>query len=208
MSRAVRGVRVDDPHMARSLEPVLERTLDLFTLFRRRQLDDEDTAHWYNERATLSVLAAAAWKEGGIALEEYSLTKRGGRAGRADLWVKMPTEVFSFEAKQTWPTAIEGRAKKLAAYWLGEATRDASRIPKTEAAVRAGVVFVVPDLPRSRQTSFDPDAFVREVAGVRHDFVAWWFAPKPWPENYRRRVYPGVVIIGRRVVPRATEKAA
>lgn len=200
MPRATRGVAVP-ASMAGSLKPVLERALDLFTLFRRRQ--DDDTAHWYNERATLSVLAAAAWREGGIALEEYSITKRGGYQGRADLWVKMPDGVFSFEAKQTWTTAVKGRAKERASYWLREATSDARRIPKTEAAVRAGLVFVVPDLPRSRVESFNPGAFVDEVAGVQHDFVAWWFAPKPWPVNYRNRVYPGVVILGRCVVPRA-----
>ena len=87
MSRIVRGVQVP-AKLRSSLQPVLEEALRLFTAYRRREA--KDSAHWYNERATLSVLAAAAWKSGGIALEEYSLRKHDGRAGRADLWVKMP----------------------------------------------------------------------------------------------------------------------
>ena len=38
----------------------------------------EDNGWWYNERASLSILAAAAWSlERWCALEEYSTTKQG-----------------------------------------------------------------------------------------------------------------------------------
>ena len=204
MSRIVRGVDVP-LNVQGSLRPVLEKTLDLFTVYRKRTnaANIEDAAHWYNERATLSVLAAAAWKQGGIALEEYSMRKHGGCAGRADLWIKMPSEMFSFEAKQTWTTVLPGRGRERASYWLREATRDAARVPKAEAQHRAGLVFVIPDLPQRRVDSFDPAAFVTEVRSAGCDFSAWWFASKPWPKSVKGRFYPGVVIVGRFVAERA-----
>ena len=75
----------------------------------------DDNPWFYNERATLSTLAGAAWRlEGWTALEEYSTKKWGGnqkkgsvdagklRAGRCDLFVAHRSAAFALEAKQAW----------------------------------------------------------------------------------------------------------
>ncbi|MBG0847374.1 hypothetical protein H3222_19405 [Pseudomonas chengduensis] len=40
------------------------------------QHENQDNPWWYNERASLSTLAGAAWSSGWSALEEYSSVKR------------------------------------------------------------------------------------------------------------------------------------
>ncbi|MGH8746639.1 MAG: hypothetical protein ACREUK_09110 [Burkholderiales bacterium] len=46
-----------------------------------KQCEDSDAPWWFNERAALSVVAAAAWLAGGIALEEYTAPKNRAEAG-------------------------------------------------------------------------------------------------------------------------------
>jgi hypothetical protein len=62
-----------------------------------------DKAWSYNERASISMLAAAIWQAGGIAIEEYiSVKNRSGKNknGRVDLWFKMGGFAAVVEAKQ------------------------------------------------------------------------------------------------------------
>jgi hypothetical protein len=41
-----------------------------------------DLPWWYNERASISVLAGAAWGTGGLAFEEYSEDKKARMKGQ------------------------------------------------------------------------------------------------------------------------------
>ena len=56
-----------------------------------RIMKDSDAAHWYTERPNVSILCAAAWRCGRIALQEFNTEKkvRGEEPweGRGDLWI-------------------------------------------------------------------------------------------------------------------------
>src|SRR5487761_2063825 len=75
------------------IEGVLSKWLELVNQYSLQHRDPKDTCYWYNERATLGVLAAAVWKKSGwCALEEYSNEKhrKSGdpSSGRCDLYMK------------------------------------------------------------------------------------------------------------------------
>ncbi len=65
----------------------------------------DDLPYWHSERANTGFLAAAAWKIGALAIEEY-FTKRVYSSkrynGQCDLWIKYKNFEFSAEAKQLW----------------------------------------------------------------------------------------------------------
>jgi hypothetical protein len=68
-----------------------------------------DVGWWYNERASISLLAAAAGRAGAIALEEYftdpAPLKRRPRKYkylRQDLCLKVNHSEYVGEAKQVW----------------------------------------------------------------------------------------------------------
>ncbi|WBX91992.1 hypothetical protein [Pseudoxanthomonas mexicana] len=66
----------------RGLHPLLTAWVELIQDYCRCD-DYDDNPWWYNERASLSTLAGAAWrKPGWYALEEFSTTKRGVIDGR------------------------------------------------------------------------------------------------------------------------------
>ncbi|MCX6894884.1 MAG: hypothetical protein NTZ16_05160 [Verrucomicrobia bacterium] len=66
-----------------------------------------DCTFWYRERTHIGLLAAAVWLAGGIALEEF-VTKKMGKHGRGDLWIRTQKPKFSkdeaywCEAKWDW----------------------------------------------------------------------------------------------------------
>lgn len=82
-------------------------------ILRYTTANEYDNPWWYNERASLSVLAGAAWTlKNWHALEEFSTKKRHRtlepgidsgslRHGRCDLYVQSPSSNFAIEAKQT-----------------------------------------------------------------------------------------------------------
>lgn len=122
----------------------------------------EDNGWWYNERASLSILAAAAWSlKGWCALEEYATTKQGvvppGNAdagkvkpGRCDLWMGRNTG-YSVEAKQVWQSIGSRASGKNPDLWnqYDAAWNDAGNLTCDEADVRLAALFVSPYLPVS-----------------------------------------------------------
>jgi hypothetical protein len=62
--------------------------------------ESEDYPYWYKERPHVGLLAAAVWRSGGTALEEYRTEKTKERTpGRCDLWVGVGKIGFDCEAK-------------------------------------------------------------------------------------------------------------
>lgn len=125
----------------------------------------EDNPWWYNERASLSLLAGAAWRMSGwTALEEFSTTKRGvipegdvdsGHIvrGRCDLYVAHRSTSFAIEAKQAWQSigsrAKAGNANRVIDSARRKAWADAGKLTSDEANHRLAITFVVPYLPVS-----------------------------------------------------------
>lgn len=114
---------------------------------------------WHNERASISLLAGAAWKSGWVALEEFGATKRGhrdeeersDRTGRCDLYVCNEEVSFAIEAKQAWQ-GIGERVNDTTSninVQLQAAWNDAGYLHSYEADRRLAVTFITPYLPIS-----------------------------------------------------------
>ena len=72
------------------------------SILRYYERTDHDLPWWYTERANISLLAAAAWLCGGIALEEYPIEKGfcgDNYEGRADLYLTIGEEGYAIEGK-------------------------------------------------------------------------------------------------------------
>lgn len=174
--------------------------------------DGSDAPYYYNERANLSLLAAAAWQSGVIALEEYPAVKISKRAKsqrcRTDLFFALGGEDgLQVEAKLRWMRASMGDATAARRIRKGidAALRAAER--NTESDARIACTFFVPLFPKtdfpdfeSRATGYireELDRFV-EKNGREADVWAWCFprsgrkvrAEEREGSNY----YPGLLI--------------
>ncbi|MEI7239984.1 MULTISPECIES: hypothetical protein [Pectobacterium] len=124
--------------------------------------NEYDNPWWYNERASLSVLAGAAWTlKNWFALEEFSTLKRHRtlepgvdsgslRHGRCDLFVQSPNTSFAIEAKQT----VQSIGARSDGYTFAErairkAWADSGDLSNREAYRRFAVTFIVPYIPTS-----------------------------------------------------------
>lgn len=108
------------PQHSGKLKPVLV-VLDQFATLHDEYIEQElyvqdgnlirgDIALWYRERPQVGLFAAAVWKSGGIALEEYGTTKLeagAARRGRGDLFIKIAGTGYLCEAKHTWISAAD-----------------------------------------------------------------------------------------------------
>jgi len=162
-----------------------------------------DNPWWYNERATLSCLAAAVWASDGIALEEYR-TEKGKHfeswKGRCDLFIGAVGESFACEAKHVWcavgRTAENGRA--VAEAGLKDACADARKLTKDEGR-RLGLCFAVPYLPDRDKGHIESQLmlWLKDLQNsTEYSCVAWSF-----PEKARQhassngKFHPGVVLL-------------
>lgn len=119
---------------------------------------NEDNCWWYNERATLSTLAGAAWSlDGWVAIEEFNTSKRGNhlkgvesgvlRRGRCDLVISSPETSFAIEAKQAWQPIGSGKdPQKYVRQGQALAWADCWLLSLNEADRRFAVTFIIPTL--------------------------------------------------------------
>lgn len=192
------------------LRPVLETWIKLVTKY-SDAFPSEECCYWFNERANVSVLAAAAWKSPGswLSLEEFSTQKHGDDKifinGRCDLLITntINDKSYAIEAKHTTQNIGERcedryfkAERKLEAAW-----KDVSKLHKSEASVRVAACFVIPQLPAVEVNGNDLsevlDKWVDEMhRRVKADAFAWIF-----PKTSRNltaengRLYPGVCLI-------------
>lgn len=177
----------------KGLTPLLRAWCDL-SLSYCRMHQFEDNPWWWTERASVGLLAAAAWQcKGWTALEEYGSRKRQGRVpedgvssdgnnGRIDLWVCHGTRSFVIEAKQAWQSIgsrASGNDPKVA---LGTtaAWKDIGKVEAHEADTRLAATFVVPYIPLSELTVDDKlNGVSKRQAEVREIVEAWLGAN--WP---------------------------
>lgn len=178
-------IKVKTSARLRGLHPVLTSWTKAVMDF-SKQSDNENNCWWYNERASLSVLAGAAWRtKGWTALEEFSTTKRAtvpdgevdhGRVsrGRCDLHIESPSNDYAIEAKQAWQCIGKNARVDRMARAMGKARKDAGNLSREEGKHRLAVTFVVPYLPLSqvgaRRARDTPDI---NQAAVREVVTAW-----------------------------------
>ncbi|MCF7864356.1 MAG: hypothetical protein K9L89_06180 [Kiritimatiellales bacterium] len=164
--------------------------------FVRQWKDVPDVPWWYNERASVGLLAAALWKTGGYAFEEYS-TKKKGKVGRVDLEFGTGNEVFVAEAKQCWirnmgKTDPTNRIKQS----FKAATEDVKRC-NTMGMGKLAIVFGVPSMNEA-----DSDLAFRENVAHFLDYanevdagaMAWVFPGSKCQPTIGGKIYPGVVV--------------
>ncbi|HYF88324.1 hypothetical protein [Azospirillum sp.] len=180
----------------------------------------EDFGHAYNERATLSLFAAAFWQNNLIAVEEYVNWKGRGQAsthGRGDLWARCPKtdNEIVIEAKQQ-KTVLGAREETIRGA-LDAAADDAVR--NRDAILRAGLTFFTPvveiDAGRDAVVElFDRICTITLDYGV--DALALWYPEEVMrdPGEMRRQghshMFPGIIaalriaaVTGQRPIPKS-----
>ncbi|WP_417333980.1 hypothetical protein [Halarcobacter sp.] len=125
----------------------------------------EDCAYWYNERASLSILAGAIWRRGGVCLEEYCSIKAKlddktieskERHGRTDLYFYLGDEEYIVEAKYIMGKNI---TEEKIHTKLKEAIKDCNNSLYHEKSENHGlkgmaIVFIVP-FEENKKIDFD-----------------------------------------------------
>lgn len=157
-AKTIKGIEVQ--RSDKELENLLNAWVK--AIVRYTTANKHDNPWWYNERASLSVLAGAAWTlKNWLALEEFSTLKRHRtlepgvdsgslRNGRCDLFVQSPNTSFAIEAKQT-VQSIGARSDgyTFAYRAMRKAWADSGDLSNREASRRFAVTFIVPYIPTS-----------------------------------------------------------
>ena len=182
-----------------------------------RIMKDYDAAHWYKETPNVSILCAAAWRCGRIALQESKTEKevRGEEpwVGRGDLWICTDTDgkeefieakhkfVSLSGAKDGLPTTIK--------ISMEEATKAAKEARGRQRDVTAiAVVFASVYALKSSIEKREPDEQVVEIDKLIKSFyekiklsadyhaLAWCF-PKETRmlQHHKGRYYPGIAML-------------
>lgn len=152
------------------LSPVVKSWMKILSTYSQR--NPEDALWWYNERATLSSLAGAAWRVNTgswMAIEEFRSTKLArapakiaedgsdvpsrGRVesgsvsqGRVDLFLTNGKTQFAIEAKQAWQRigSNAGNHSRHVHDAMRAAWNDAGHLTPDEGDHRLACTFVVP----------------------------------------------------------------
>ena len=181
-----------------SLAPVLREWIDANHEYCRRS-KWADVPWAYNERASLSTLAAAFWLSGGVALEEYAEVK-GLAAGRCDLYGSIGKNGYVLEAKLLW-ISLRGRHWRRAIDTkLRDARKDVRKTRIQFGETRLAVVFVAPYLGGKKPdvSEIVIDRFVQSLA-TRKDLCCAWTFPKrargfTW-KGFKNWRFPGAAIV-------------
>lgn len=169
-------------------------------------MEQDDCPWWYNEIAVTGFLAGAAWRLGGVALQEYRTSK--GRLkkdrwmGRCDLYTYVGKDAFVFEIKH-YRTNIglrTGRSLEHIAHQLDLATTDAKQHSASD-GIRLGICFAAPFFSAKRVDS--SEQIIRDwcaaISSIKHSAIAWYFPTGI--ESLRGAascVFPGVAALIRR----------
>jgi hypothetical protein len=185
MDRRLHLIETRTKSPLKGLNPLLVSWTQTTIDFCRRR-NFEDNCWWYNERASLSILAGAAWRiKGWSALEEFSTTKRGvvpeneldpGRIvrGRCDLLLAHASSDYAVEAKQVWqPIGRRARVNRVKS-GMQKAWQDVGNLTHDEGDHRLALTFVAPYIPLCEvgELTIRGAAVVDEVA-VRDVVESW-----------------------------------
>ena len=171
----------------------------------------EDVPWGYNERASLSTFAAAAWLAGGVALEEYSEEKdRAGsargrkkqRKGRCDLYVDLRGKrgAYIMEAKILWPSLETSDWERPLLKTLNKARGEAKETRAHNNEKKAGLLFVSPYIRNSKDSPVEKSIFnLVQFLRSRKDICSAWTFPAGsrgfyW-DSEKRWLYPGTAVL-------------
>jgi len=167
-----------------------------------RSWDWKDCPWWCNERASVSTLAAAVWKAGGKALEEFcdeKIYRRGKYQGRCDLYFEFRGHHFVAESKQVWLPVGRRSHPQLPVLKNAqvEASKDVHYVTETD--TKLSIVFAVPYFPKSDRTHVNRllSEWQAQVLEIPCHSLAWVFPEKTrylrWEND--SHYYPGIAVI-------------
>ncbi len=176
----------------------------------------------YNERASLSILAGAIWRKGGLALEEFTTEKRPWRLhskrlskiyrwGRSDFYFELGELECEIEAKFYRPKIGKINDKietiqKCLLKKLEKAVCDVSRNRRYDKRLRLGLLIVTPFVPYA---SLKGDShkhiglWINAAKNIAKTASAWYF-PKELEfgqfinSRHREHFFPGILVLFRK----------
>lgn len=161
----------------------------------------------YRERACIGFLAAGIWRSGGVALEEWTTSKRSEeekRKGRCDLWAyHRGFYDYHIEAKHRWSNPTRKRTKEIVERALNNAASEARRLT-CPPDLKLGILSVAPVFPAGEQHDMDGRLaeWLAEISSIPHDAIAWQFRSRAALRPTRKAFCPGLVLLARK--PRGT----
>jgi hypothetical protein len=166
-----------------------------------RMWSGEDVPWWYGERTSISTLAGAVWRAGGIAIEEFPSTKRETRErsarGRGDLSVRLGRRDYLFEAKLVWSLVGRRDPATALASSLDQARRDARRCRRPYGERRVAALFAVPYVSRVDSKSIDDvlEQWLARMPTIRPTRSAWVFPESSRRHAWKSHLYPGSALL-------------
>lgn len=164
---------------------------------------DDDAPYWYNERANVGMLHAAAWASGCVGVEEYSSVKEDADGnewqGRRDLYIlnRAAGKAACVEAKQGWVTP--GVAETTITNVMDSATRDAHTIQR--GIYRAAATFYTVKLPPGSDEEAERGRLLARLRSMKPNIhlLAWSFpaemAGKVSADRWGKEwLWPGVAV--------------
>ena len=188
----MQGMIISNPKLE-FLRPVLERWFDCIDRYNAVR-GDNDTPYWFDEKANLGLLSAAAWMAEMVTLQNTPTRKQneeGERNGSADLFIAGTEERAFIQATQRWP-----KVKNLnLTQPLLDITSDAKRISYSS-DLRLGCLFVAPQKAQQSATPEELQDMIDELQKENTCAVAWYF-----PYAYRKlrneagQYHPGIAVL-------------
>ncbi|MEH6352383.1 MULTISPECIES: hypothetical protein [unclassified Pseudomonas] len=188
----MQGMIISNPKLE-FLRPVLERWFDCIDRYNAVR-GDNDTPYWFDERANLGLLSAAAWMAEMVTLQDAPTRKQneeGERNVSADLFIASTEERAFIQATQRWPKVSNLNLTQP----LQEAASDAKRISYAS-DLKLGCLFVSPQKAQQSATPEELQDMIDDLQKENTCAVAWYF-----PYAYRKLrneagfYHPGIAVL-------------
>ncbi len=160
----------------------------------------DDLPYWFNERANVGVLAAAAWQAGFVSLEEHQIEKVSGvgedKKGRNDLYISSKEEELYIEAKVIFPNISNiNRLEKSINTRLKKAIDDTKKLKGN--IPKAALLFIAPySRDKKGANQLQIDNFKNLIKGHSSPIKAWAFPEMAQTSSsHDDKYYPGVALI-------------
>jgi len=194
-------------------KPILKAWCKVNKNYMNMNRSGKDCPWKYNERALVSLLAAAAWTSGYSAIEEFTTLKgrrkdKTYRPGRCDLKIRIDGKNYLFEIKKSRPhlgkKPREGDIKEVVDRnmlgCLQKACRDAGRL-KSKAGKRFGLCFIAPVIFATEKNKLVEKLNVL-IARLKkkerkYDLLSWFFVTDWDSVLFSGKIYPGVFLLAK-----------
>ncbi|WP_339504385.1 hypothetical protein [Pseudomonas sp. RL_105y_Pfl2_101] len=188
----MQGMIISNPKLE-FLRPALERWFDCIDRYNAVR-GDNDTPYWFDEKANLGLLSAAAWMAEMVTLQNAPTRKQneeGERNVSADLFIASTEERAFIQATQRWPKVNNLNLTQP----LLEAASDAKRISYAS-DLKLGCLFVSPQKAQQSATPEELQDIIDDLQKENTCAVAWYF-----PYAYRKlrneagHYHPGIAVL-------------